>query len=404
MQGRKRPAAGSARGEEEGEVMVDRWLTSYMPAGSSPKEREKEREQSLSALSAADAALALGTGLALHGDQRIADSPGKSKTPSRPAMAGMATAPPPVVGRAAVAPRRMGSAEAEERPGSPPKSPTTALCTLTKRFTELLMQSVVESGGRLDLNEAAVRLQVQKRRIYDITNVLQGIGLLEKTSKSQVQWLGGRKDDVEGAELDGLQDEIRELEVEEARLDALDEALERTNLQARREAKLAGTDFVTHADFEREEVFGDQVVLRIQAPARTRIQVPDPDSGPSPHRRLYQLNMLSEGAPIIATYTASSPSGIAPKMTTHRHAVSRTRAAPQRQRPARGQCPPLLLDSPRPDFPSSPRREAVASLLADDSLLTGDEQLYDGLSLEGLGFGGPAVLAEDDVAMHLEGL
>jgi hypothetical protein len=29
---------------------------------------------------------------------------------------------------------------------------------------------------------------VQKRRIYDITNVLEGIGLIEKKSKNNVRW------------------------------------------------------------------------------------------------------------------------------------------------------------------------------------------------------------------------
>ena len=33
--------------------------------------------------------------------------------------------------------------------------------------------------------------QVQKRRIYDITNVLEGIGLIEKKSKNNIQWKGG---------------------------------------------------------------------------------------------------------------------------------------------------------------------------------------------------------------------
>lgn len=31
-------------------------------------------------------------------------------------------------------------------------------------------------------------LQVQKRRIYDITNVLEGIGLIEKKLKNRIQW------------------------------------------------------------------------------------------------------------------------------------------------------------------------------------------------------------------------
>ena len=42
----------------------------------------------------------------------------------------------------------------------------------------------------MDLNEAADRLNVQKRRIYDITNVLEGIHMLKKVSKNQIVWKG----------------------------------------------------------------------------------------------------------------------------------------------------------------------------------------------------------------------
>jgi len=40
----------------------------------------------------------------------------------------------------------------------------------------------------IDLNYAVDVLQVQKRRIYDITNVLEGIGLIEKYRKNKIKW------------------------------------------------------------------------------------------------------------------------------------------------------------------------------------------------------------------------
>ena len=40
------------------------------------------------------------------------------------------------------------------------------------------------------MNDAAAVLEVQKRRIYDITNVLEGIGLIEKTIKNKIRWKG----------------------------------------------------------------------------------------------------------------------------------------------------------------------------------------------------------------------
>jgi len=60
----------------------------------------------------------------------------------------------------------------------------SSLGLLTKKFVALI-QGAPE--GVLDLNQAATALGVQKRRIYDITNVLEGIGLIEKRSKNNIQ-------------------------------------------------------------------------------------------------------------------------------------------------------------------------------------------------------------------------
>lgn len=46
------------------------------------------------------------------------------------------------------------------------------------------------TSGSIDLNEAADRLKVQKRRIYDITNVMEGIGMIAKRSKNVIYWRG----------------------------------------------------------------------------------------------------------------------------------------------------------------------------------------------------------------------
>lgn len=44
-------------------------------------------------------------------------------------------------------------------------------------------------NGVLDLNEVATTLGVRKRRVYDITNVLDGIDLIQKRSKNLIQWM-----------------------------------------------------------------------------------------------------------------------------------------------------------------------------------------------------------------------
>lgn len=72
-----------------------------------------------------------------------------------------------------------------------------SLGALTQKFMQLIESS---PDGTLDLNEAFKILNVQKRRIYgvtdsgllltlpDITNVLEGVGLVEKKSKNVIVW------------------------------------------------------------------------------------------------------------------------------------------------------------------------------------------------------------------------
>ena len=70
----------------------------------------------------------------------------------------------------------------------------SSLGLLTQRFLDLL---TTEGQKYVNLNSAANSLGVQKRRIYDITNVLEGIGLIEKTSKNTVRWKRQIKSDIE---------------------------------------------------------------------------------------------------------------------------------------------------------------------------------------------------------------
>nr|CAB3486398.1 unnamed protein product [Digitaria exilis] len=63
----------------------------------------------------------------------------------------------------------------------------SSLSLLTKKFLNLLQGA---ENGTLDLNKAAETLEVQKRRIYDITNVLEGVDLIEKGLKNMIRWKG----------------------------------------------------------------------------------------------------------------------------------------------------------------------------------------------------------------------
>uniref|UniRef100_A0A5F9C486 E2F/DP family winged-helix DNA-binding domain-containing protein n=1 Tax=Oryctolagus cuniculus TaxID=9986 RepID=A0A5F9C486_RABIT len=69
------------------------------------------------------------------------------------------------------------SSSSSRRP-PPPSRHEKSLGLLTTKFVSLLQEA---KDGVLDLKAAADTLAVrQKRRIYDITNVLEGIDLIEK--------------------------------------------------------------------------------------------------------------------------------------------------------------------------------------------------------------------------------
>ncbi|KAL7980429.1 hypothetical protein Chor_001583, partial [Crotalus horridus] len=107
-----------------------------------------------------------------------------------------------------------------------PKSPgektryDTSLGLLTKKFIHLLSES---EDGVLDLNRAAEVLEVQKRRIYDITNVLEGIQLIRKKSKNNIQWMGTGlfEDSSVATKQHLLRQELAELSKNEKVLDKL---------------------------------------------------------------------------------------------------------------------------------------------------------------------------------------
>jgi transcription factor E2F6 len=61
------------------------------------------------------------------------------------------------------------------------------LVELTKKFIQLIKEAPEQC---VDLNDAVGKLAVQKRRIYDITNVLEGIGLIAKYKKNKIRWAG----------------------------------------------------------------------------------------------------------------------------------------------------------------------------------------------------------------------
>lgn len=65
----------------------------------------------------------------------------------------------------------------------------------------------------------SAELQVQKRRIYDITNVLEGVGLIEKESKNNIRWKEALWSRGDSKVVWTFRNDISELDREELELD-----------------------------------------------------------------------------------------------------------------------------------------------------------------------------------------
>ncbi|XP_004425772.1 PREDICTED: transcription factor E2F2 isoform X1 [Ceratotherium simum simum] len=161
-----------------------------------------------------------------------------------------------------------------------PKSPgektryDTSLGLLTKKFIYLLSES---EDGVLDLNWAAEVLDVQKRRIYDITNVLEGIQLIRKKAKNNIQWVGRGmfEDPTRPGKQQQLGQELKELKSMEQALDQLIQSCSLSFKHLTEDKANKRLAYVTYQDIRAVGNFKEQTVIAVKAPPQTRLEVPD---------------------------------------------------------------------------------------------------------------------------------
>ncbi|XP_024006133.1 transcription factor E2FC isoform X2 [Eutrema salsugineum] len=173
----------------------------------------------------------------------------------------------------------------------------SSLGLLTKKFVNLIREA---EDGSLDLNYCADVLEVQKRRIYDITNVLEGIGLIEKTTKNHIRWKGaenlGQKD--LGDQISRLKLEVESMQSEENRLDDLIRERQEALRSLEEDEYCKRYMFMTEEDITSLPQFQNQTLLAIKAPTASYIEVPDPDEVMSFPQRQYRMVIRSRMGPI----------------------------------------------------------------------------------------------------------
>lgn len=203
---------------------------------------------------------------------------------------------------------RPSSGQKRPRPSSAPSAGNTppdpdkgcrydsSLGLLTTKFVNLLKES---QDGVLDLNKAADHLHVQKRRIYDITNVLEGIGIIEKKSKNNIKWRhqidAGRTSEQELATLTA---ELEGLKREERSMDDTIASLQTKLRELAAGEQCAAYAYVTHQDIKSIPELAGDTLIAIKAPPGTELEVPDPDEGMPYGERRFQIFLKSTGGPI----------------------------------------------------------------------------------------------------------
>ncbi|XP_044269603.1 transcription factor E2F4 [Tribolium madens] len=183
-----------------------------------------------------------------------------------------------------------------------------SLGLLTTKFVNLLQKS---TGGVLDLKVAADLLAVrQKRRIYDITNVLEGIGLIEKKSKNSIQWKPYTyKDALPGCNTQEFALKVTNLKKELAKLDEFEQELDKHKQWIEQSIKNTTEDiqtkrylYVNNEDLSKVFVGDAETVIVLNAPTDVTTVGYQKNANNSNF-----LKVQSRGSPIIANILTLAP-------------------------------------------------------------------------------------------------
>ena len=132
----------------------------------------------------------------------------------------------------------------------------------------------------ININEIVKKLKVKKRRIYDITNVLEGIGYIKKLGKNQIKWIKADflKENIilnNNNEDSNKINKFLELKKENDKLDLF---LKEINLEFEKINEKPETKnyaYVTYDDLKNLADNNNNKMIAIKAPIDTNIEIID---------------------------------------------------------------------------------------------------------------------------------
>lgn len=175
------------------------------------------------------------------------------------------------------------------------KRDENSLFVLTKKFIKLIYHT---SEQHINMTQAAQILQVSKRRIYDITNVLECLGMISKWSVNSVKWTGGNADEILSEPQDlGTEDPLKGVSNEELALNLEIDALNKEISDLSSNQKNLENAYVTYNDLQNLKIFDNKLVFAVKAPSDdTVIEYPRYQKG------AYRLRIMSEKGLISVFY------------------------------------------------------------------------------------------------------
>ena len=176
----------------------------------------------------------------------------------------------------------------------------SSLGVLTQRFVQLVQQESVD--GVVDLNQAAQTLGVQKRRIYDITNVLEGIGLISKKSKNTVLWKENEEQRGRGptivSQAAAMASEIATLKTEAEEIDRELAQDQQTMVEMLQDPRNTLDAWLTHDDIRSLPFMVGRKVMMVKAPTGSTLQVPDSSAAGDAGSQKFLMRVSSAGGPV----------------------------------------------------------------------------------------------------------
>ncbi len=166
-----------------------------------------------------------------------------------------------------------------------------SLGELTKNFINYIRKS---GRNTVNINELVKELKVKKRRIYDITNVLEGIGYVQKHAKNEISWirtevlnnfsnslLYNLKQDI-----NNKKNEFLELENVNKNLDAEIEKIKEEFNSISQEEDFNQYGYITFTDLNDLSNNEKYDLLAIKAPKGTSIDIIDPNEAKKSYLKL----------------------------------------------------------------------------------------------------------------------